>query len=76
MEHPPAILEKAKRLEQLLLRVAAGEALDKVNAELGFDLTDMMLVHQQAKYEAGGARRQTIACVPRSWSRRSKRSLA
>ena len=54
MEYPPAILEKAKRLEQLLLRVAAGEALDKVNAELGFDLTDMMLVHQQAKYEAGG----------------------
>jgi transposase len=54
MEHPPAILEKAQRLEQLLLRVAAGEPLDKVNAELGFDLTDMMLAHQQAKYEADG----------------------
>jgi len=54
MEHPPAILEKAQRLEQLLLRVAAGEPLKEVNAELGFDLTDMMLAHQQAKYEAGG----------------------
>ena len=54
MEHPPAILEKAQRLEQLLLRVGAGESLDQVNAELGFDLTDMMLAHQQAKYEAGG----------------------
>ncbi len=54
MEHPPAILEKAQRLEQLLLRVAAGEPLDQVNAELGFDLTDLMLGYQQAKYEAGG----------------------
>lgn len=54
MEHPPAILEKAQCLEHLLLRVAVGEPLDKVNAELGFDLTDMTLAHQQAKYEAGG----------------------
>lgn len=54
MEHPPAILEKAQRLEQLLLRVEAGEPLEELNAELGFDLTDLMLGHQQAKYEAGG----------------------
>jgi transposase len=54
MEHPPAILEKAQRLEQLLLRVAAGEPLEEVNAELGFDLTVLMLAHQQAKYESGG----------------------
>lgn len=54
MEHPPAVLEKAQRLEQLLLRVAAGEPLEEVNAELGFDLDEEELARQQAKYEADG----------------------
>jgi transposase len=54
MEHPPAVLEKAQRLEQLLQRVAAGEPLDEMNAELGFDLDEAGLTRQQAKYEAGG----------------------
>ena len=37
MDYPDAVLDKAKRLEQLLLRVAAGEPLAELNAELGFD---------------------------------------
>ncbi|MBU1749726.1 MAG: hypothetical protein KKA73_18740 [Chloroflexi bacterium] len=54
MEYPPAVLEKAQRLEQLLRRVAAGEPLGAVNAELGFDLDATDLAQQQAKYAAGG----------------------
>jgi transposase len=54
MEHPRAVLEKAQRLEQLLRRVAAGEPLAELNAELGFDLDEAGLAQQQAKYAAGG----------------------
>ena len=54
MDYPAAVLEKAQRLEQLLLRVASGESLDEVNKELGFDLDQQELDRQQAKYEAGG----------------------
>jgi transposase len=54
MDYPEAVLEKAKRLEQLLLRVAAGEPLDKLNEELGFDLDEEELAHWEAKYEGGG----------------------
>lgn len=54
MDYPEAVLEKAKRLEQLLLRVAAGEPLDELNEELGFDLDEEELARQQAKYEEGG----------------------
>jgi transposase len=54
MEHPTAVLEKAKRLEQLLHRVAAGEPLEAVNEALGFDLDQEQLVRAQAKYEAKG----------------------
>lgn len=54
MDYPEAVLEKAKRLEQLLLRVVAGEPLDKLNEELGFDLDEEESVCQQAKYEEGG----------------------
>ena len=34
MDYPPAVLEKAQRVEQLLQRVAAGEPLEAVNAAL------------------------------------------
>lgn len=54
MDYPEAVLEKAKRLEQLLLRVAAGEPLDKLNEELGFDLDEEELARWEAKYEEGG----------------------
>jgi transposase len=54
MDYPPSVLEKAKRLEQLLQRVAAGELLDEVNEALGLKLGEKELVRAQAKYEAGG----------------------
>jgi transposase len=54
MDYPPAVLEKAQRLEQLLLRIASGEALDEANEALGFDLDQQRLARCQAKYEAGG----------------------
>ena len=38
MAYPQAVLEKAKRLEQLLHQVAAGESLESANEALGFDL--------------------------------------
>ena len=60
MEYPTAVLEKAKRLEQLLHRVAAGEALDAVNEALGFDLDQEQLVRAQAKYEAKGCRWEAL----------------
>jgi len=54
MNYPKAVLEKAQRLEQLLLRAANGEPLDKLNKELGFDLDEEELTRQQLKYEKGG----------------------
>ena len=53
-DYPAAVLEKAQRLEQLLLRLASGESLDELNEELGFGLDRRELARQQAKYEAGG----------------------
>lgn len=60
MEHPTAVIEKAKRLEQLLHRVAAGETLDAVNERLGFDMDKEQLSQAQAKYEAGGCRWEAL----------------
>jgi transposase len=54
MDYPKAVLEKATRLEQLLIRVAAGESLAEVNEALGFDLAQGQLTRAQAKYESGG----------------------
>lgn len=54
MDYPKAVLKKAQRLEQLLLRAAAGERLAALNEELGFDLDEDELARQQTKYEAGG----------------------
>jgi hypothetical protein len=60
MNYPVAVLEKAKRLEQLLLRVAAGEPLEALNVELGFELDAAALARQQEKYEAGGRTWQAV----------------
>jgi transposase len=54
MEYSTAVIEKAQRLEQLLHRVAAGEALATANKTLDFDLDQAQLSQAQAKYEAGG----------------------
>lgn len=53
MNHPPAVCEKARRLAQLLRRVAAGEPLDQVRAELGLPVAAPDLPQLQARYEAG-----------------------
>lgn len=60
MDYPEAVLEKARRLEQLLLRCAAGEPLDQLNEELGFELDEEELGQQQAKYENGGRRWEAV----------------
>jgi transposase len=54
MDYPPAVLEKAQRLEQLLQRVAAGESLARANEAFGFHLDQRQLARAQAKYESGG----------------------
>lgn len=53
-DHPAAVIEKAKRLEQLLRRVVQGEPLEPVCAELGLAVDAKGLAKLQAKYEAGG----------------------
>jgi len=60
MNYPSAVLEKAQRLEQLLLRVEAGETLDAANAACGFHLDERQLVRWQAKYEAGERRWEAL----------------
>jgi hypothetical protein len=60
MDYPPAVIEKAQRLEQLLQRVAAGEPLARANEALGFHLDQRQLVRAQAKYESGGRTWQTL----------------
>ena len=54
MDHPAAVIEKAQRLEKLLQRVAQGEPLAQVCAELGLAVDAERLAKLQAKYEVGG----------------------
>ena len=54
MTYPPAVCEKARRLEELLQRVEAGEAFEQVRAELELDVQAKDLARRQARYEAGG----------------------
>jgi len=56
MNHPIAVCEKAQRLEQLLLRVEAGEPLAQVCVELGLQVSEEELASLQARYEAAGRR--------------------
>jgi transposase len=53
MDYPIAVIEKAKRMEQLLQRVAAGESLTDVCADLGVSVDEKRFAALQAKYEAG-----------------------
>jgi len=53
-DHPPAVIEKAKRLEELLQRVEQGEFLEQVCAELDLAVDAKHLARLQAQYEAGG----------------------
>jgi transposase len=54
MDYPPAVIDKAQRLEQLLLRVEAGEAFEAVCAELTLPVTAADWPKWQAQYAAGG----------------------
>lgn len=60
MYYPAAVAEKARRLEQLLLRLEAGEPLDQVRADLEFELKPERVSQLQAKYEAGGRRWEAL----------------
>ena len=61
MDYPPAVIAKAQRLEQLLLRVEAGEAFEAVCAELTLPVTAADWPKWQAQYAAGG--RQWVALL-------------
>jgi len=56
----PAVHQKAKKLEQLLLRLEAGEELALVCAELELALTPKRVQQLQARYEAGGRQRAAL----------------
>ena len=75
MAYPQAVLEKAKRLEHLLQRVAAGESLESANQALGFDLDQCELARAQAKYESGGHRWQSLIDGRHGHSRKASSAL-
>ena len=54
MYYPPAVCQKAQRLEQLLLRLEAGEPLDQRWAELELEFKPERVSQLKAKYETGG----------------------
>jgi hypothetical protein len=54
MYYPPAVCQKAQRLEQLLLRLEAGEPLGQLVAELELELKPERVSQLKARYEAGG----------------------
>jgi transposase len=60
MYYPAVVAEKARRLEQLLLRLEAGEPLDQVRADLELELKPERVSHLKAKYEAGGRRWEAL----------------
>lgn len=54
MYYPSAVQQKAQLLEQLLLRLEAGEPLAHLCSELGVELSPQRVEQLKAKYEAGG----------------------
>jgi transposase len=60
MDYPEAVIEKAKRHEKLLQRVADGESREQVCAELGIKVDQDRFAALQAKYEAGGSTWQAL----------------
>lgn len=75
MAYPPAVLEKARRLAQLLQRVAAGESLESANEALGFDLDQRELARAQGKYESGGHTWQALIDGRHGHSRKAHSAL-
>jgi len=60
MGHPTAVIEKAKRMEKLLQRVAEGESLAQGCADLEVAVDENQLTTLQAKYEKGGRTWQSL----------------
>jgi transposase len=60
MYYPAAVSEKARRLEQLLLRLEAGEPLEQDRAELKLELKPERVNQLKAKYAAGGRRWEAL----------------
>jgi transposase len=60
MDYPEAVIEKAKRYEELLQRVADGEPRGQVCADLGIKVDEDRLAVLQVKYEAGGRTWQAL----------------
>jgi len=60
MDYPEAVIEKAKRHEKLLQRVADGEPREQVCADLGIKVDEDRFAVLQAKYEAGGCTWQAL----------------
>ena len=58
--YPPAVHAKAEKLEQLLLRLEAGEELGQVCREMGLGLSPERARKLKAKYEAGGRQRAAL----------------
>jgi transposase len=54
MDHPPEVLDKARRMEQLILRIEAGEYWRQVCVDLELKVKAQDLRRLQAKYEKGG----------------------
>lgn len=51
---------KAEKLEQLLLRLEAGEGLEQLRHELELEISPERAEKLKAKYEAGGRRREAL----------------
>jgi hypothetical protein len=51
---------KAEKLEQLLLRLEAGERLEELCQELELEITPERVEKLKVKYEAGGRRREAL----------------
>jgi hypothetical protein len=60
MDHPDAVIAKAKRIAKLIERVESGEPLAEVCAELGISVSSDQLAKLQAKYESGDRKWQAL----------------
>ena len=58
--YPLAVHQKAEKMEQLLLRLEAGEELAQVCRDMGLELSPERARKLQAKYEAGGRQRAAL----------------
>lgn len=60
MDHPQAVIEKAQRLEQLLLRLEAGAAFEPTCSTLELRVKEKDIPRLQGKYAAGGRKWEAL----------------